>query len=47
VQVSIVEQEGNRPRPGRDVVVTVLADEGVFEASGKEDDGVTVPLGAR
>jgi alpha-glucosidase len=46
VQVSIVEQEGNRPRPGRDVVVTVLADEGVFEASGKEIDGVTIPLDA-
>lgn len=47
VQVSIVGQEGNRPRPERDLVVVVLADEGVFEASGKEADGVTVTIGVR
>lgn len=44
VQVNIAEQDGNRLRPDRELVVAVISDEGVFEARGNETDGVTVPL---
>lgn len=44
VRVSIAEEEGQRARPERELVVVVLSDEGVFRARGAEVDGVTVSL---
>ena len=47
VTVGVASEEGERARPDRELVVVVLTDESVFEATGKEADGVTVSLTAR
>jgi alpha-glucosidase len=44
VAVGIASEEGERARPDRGLLVIVITDEGVFEATGKEIDGVTVSL---
>jgi alpha-glucosidase len=44
VIVRVQAEEGNRERPGRTVNVTVITDEGTFEGSGFETEGVTVEL---
>ena len=44
VVVRVDRAEGDRPRPDRTVQVTVLTDDGVFEGSGSEEEGIVVDL---
>ena len=44
VVVRVQAEEGLRQRPTRTVDVTVVTDDGTFEASGSETDGITVDL---
>jgi hypothetical protein len=39
-------EEGNRERPDRTVNVAVITDEGRFESSGSEAEGITLDLSA-
>ncbi len=45
VVLRVDSRDGDRPRPDRIVEVTVLTDEGVFEGSGSEEEGIAVELG--
>jgi len=42
VEISIAEQEGQRPRPNRELRVQLLTDEGVIHASGTDGQPVTI-----
>lgn len=44
VAVGIASEEVERARPDHGLLAIVTTDEGVFEATGKEIDGVTVSL---
>ncbi len=44
VSIRVEAAEGDRERPNRSVNVVVLSDDGVFEGSGSEDDGITVDV---
>ncbi len=47
VNVRIENSSGKMARPSRTVVVRVLTDEGVFEASGKDGEAIKVQLGGK
>lgn len=44
VEVRIDAEEGGRARPSRTVTVVIVTDEGTFEGSGSETEGITVPI---
>ena len=46
VVVRVDAEEGNRERPDRTVNVTVITDEGTFDGSGSEAEGITIDLSA-
>ena len=44
VVVRIDAEEGDRERPDRAVNVTVITDDGTFDGSGSEVEGITIDL---
>ena len=44
VQVSIAREEGNRPRPDRELHVELLANDGIRRATGTDGENLSVPL---
>ena len=47
VEVRIESAEGDRARPDRIVTVVVVTDDGTFEGSGSETDGIVIDLSAQ